>query len=100
MFCMRGIDMIGNITFWLLVVIAAAWTFGCITTSHGKTMFLSTLVLWAIAVFFWIHKDISRLHILWAAPVLFIMETLIEIPIRRKLRDRATDRQVESMRKR
>ena len=89
--------MSGNIIFWLLVVIAAAWTFGCITTSHGKTMFLSTVVLWAIAIFFWFHKDVSRLHILWAAPVLLIVETLIEIPIRRKLRDRAMDKQVELM---
>ena len=89
--------MIGSIIFWLLVVIAAAWTFGCMTTSHGKTMFLSTVVLWAITLFFWVHKDVSRLHILWAAPALLIVETLVEIPIRRKLRDRAMDKQVETM---
>ena len=91
--------MIGNIIFWLLVVIAGAWTFGSITTSHGKTMFLSVIVLWAIVIFFWFNKDVSRLHILWLAPALLIVETLIEIPIRRKLSDKAMDREVEMMRK-
>jgi hypothetical protein len=89
--------MIGNIVFWLLVVMAVVSTFGCICTPHGKTMLFSVVVLWAIAILFWVQKDISRLHILWVTPVLITVEALVEMSIRRKLRDRAINRKVETM---
>jgi hypothetical protein len=49
-------------------------------------MIVPALILWIIAFFFLANPDISRYHIIWAAPSVLIVETLLELIIRRSFR--------------
>jgi uncharacterized membrane protein YvlD (DUF360 family) len=75
----------GNILLILLFLFAAGWTYGIITTGR-TTMIVPALILWIIAFFFLANPDISRYHIIWAAPSVLIVETLLELIIRRSFR--------------
>jgi hypothetical protein len=62
-----------KIVFWIAILVAAAWTYGLLSTKQGF-MIIPVLLLWGMIAFFYFNPEISRLHILWVAPVLIFGE--------------------------
>ena len=73
--------MIGTILLWLLVVFTVMWTGQWVVyrkQSRGHFWAIVEVVfLWALVAFFFVRPDVSRMHLLWATPAVFIAAFLL-----------------------
>lgn len=86
--------MAGTIILWIVAVITAIWTlnwlvFRKMSRGHFWAIF-EVVLLWAIVVYFFGNPQVSRLHVLWAAPIAYVLGFVLSIVIGRATR-RATE---------
>jgi hypothetical protein len=77
--------IMGWILWGIVVFLALAWAYGCRNvTASGQPPQWGTVVLtlfwWVIAVVFLV-SGANKLHILWAAPVAFVLSFLVSPPM-------------------
>ena len=86
--------MAGTIILWIVTAFAGYWTLNWLVfrkMSRGHSLaIVEVVLLWAIVVYFFWNPQVSRLHVLWAAPVVYVLGFMLSIVIGRATR-RATE---------
>ena len=73
--------MFGTILLWLATIFTIIWTINWIihrSTSRGHFWAIVEVVfMWGLVICFFLNPNISRLHLLWAAPLVFLLGFLV-----------------------
>lgn len=73
--------MLGTIILWLVTIFNIIWTINWIVhrgSSRGHFWAVVEVVLmWILVIYFFLHPDIPRFHLIWAAPVAFFIGYMI-----------------------
>jgi hypothetical protein len=73
--------MIGTIIFWLVTIFTIIWTINWIVyrgMSRGHFWsVVEAVLMWVLVIYFFLHPDISRFHLIWAAPVTFVIGFIV-----------------------
>ena len=71
----------GPIMFWLVTIVSTFWTINWIihkSTSKGYLWsFVRVVSMWVLVMYFFLNRDISRVHLIWAAPAAFVFGLLV-----------------------
>ena len=81
---MKGsLEMLGTIILWVVAIFTAFWTFNWIMfhkRSRGHFWAITEVILlWILVLYFFWHPTMSRFHLLWAAPVTYVLGFLLSL---------------------
>jgi hypothetical protein len=68
-----------NIIFWAILIINVYFTFHWIFrfSRIGGTLIVPIFLTWIILGYFYKYPDVSRYHLLWVMPVMFLFEIIV-----------------------
>ncbi len=69
--------MLENIIWILIIIFSIIWTINWIMHARKSRghfwSIIEIILLWTLVVYFFIHPEISRFHLIWLAPLTFVI---------------------------
>ena len=67
----------GTFMFWLVTIFTTIWTVNWIINKSTRQGYLRSFIrlvsMWVLVMYFFINRDVSRVHLIWVAPTIYFL---------------------------